>query len=49
MADDDLKLQQPVDENNVPDTPEPETEVYNPILVGNMEWVLMNLFNWFIN
>ncbi|KAG4119607.1 hypothetical protein ERO13_D11G090701v2 [Gossypium hirsutum] len=26
MADDDMKLQQPVDENNVPDTPEPETE-----------------------
>ncbi|XP_017630073.1 uncharacterized protein LOC108473013 [Gossypium arboreum] len=26
MADDDLKLQQPVDENNVPDIPEPETE-----------------------
>lgn len=49
MADDDMKLQQPVEESNVPDIPKPETEVYNPILVGNMEWVLMNLFNWFIN
>ncbi|KAA3475302.1 hypothetical protein EPI10_025502 [Gossypium australe] len=26
MADDDMKLQQPVDENSVPDIPEPETE-----------------------